>query len=354
MEEEFRQKMASTRTARTCRVLIGTALVSASVLAAPLTAGADPSGSPSSPPTIADVTTRLNQLAIANDKLTEAFDRATIELATAQRESVAAAKQASVAEIAFATAQHRLALSLASQYKGASFSHTAALLGSESGQSYLEKVQSLNFLAMHEQEIAAEAAVASAQAQQAEVTAARLVAAAAAKKASLANQRDHLSSEVAKQQQLLASLTAAQRAAYLAKGTPSSTQIATVSVSASPSSSKGAQAAVNAAMAQRGKPYVWGASGPDSFDCSGLTMYAWGQAGVNLPHDAAAQQGMGTPVNDPSQLQPGDLVFFGSPAYHVGMYIGNGMFVHAPTSGDVVKVTQLSVMSDYSGGRHFG
>jgi cell wall-associated NlpC family hydrolase len=106
-------------------------------------------------------------------------------------------------------------------------------------------------------------------------------------------------------------------------------------------------------MSQQGKPYVWGAAGPDSYDCSGLTMWAWAQAGVSLPHQSAEQQALGTPVSQ-GQLQPGDLVFFGSPAYHVGMYIGNGMMVHAPTTGDVVKVSPLAYMSDYSGATRVG
>src|SRR5205807_9412848 len=108
-----------------------------------------------------------------------------------------------------------------------------------------------------------------------------------------------------------------------------------------------AAAAVNAAMSQRGKPYVWGAAGPDSYDCSGLTMWAWGQAGVSLPHQSADQQAM-LPAVDRSQLQPGDLVFFGSPAYHVGMYIGNGNMIAAPHTGDVVRIEAVySAVSGY-------
>ena len=97
-------------------------------------------------------------------------------------------------------------------------------------------------------------------------------------------------------------------------------------------------------MAQRGKPYVWAAAGPGSFDCSGLTMYAYAAAGVSLPHSSRMQSQMGQPVSR-DQLQPGDLVFFYSPVSHVGIYIGNGQMVHAPTSGDVVKVASVDSMS---------
>jgi cell wall-associated NlpC family hydrolase len=107
-------------------------------------------------------------------------------------------------------------------------------------------------------------------------------------------------------------------------------------------------------MAQLGKPYVFAAAGPSSFDCSGLTMYAWAAAGVSIPHQSSAQFNLGTPV-PANQLAPGDLVFFYSDIHHVGLYIGNGNMVHAPTTGDVVKVTSVSVFgSDYMGARRLG
>ena len=95
-----------------------------------------------------------------------------------------------------------------------------------------------------------------------------------------------------------------------------------------------AGAAVQYALSQVGDAYVYGAAGPDAFDCSGLTMMAWAQAGVSLPHSSSAQMGSGTPVSQ-SELAPGDLVFYYSPVSHVGIYIGNGQIVHAanPTSG---------------------
>jgi cell wall-associated NlpC family hydrolase len=94
---------------------------------------------------------------------------------------------------------------------------------------------------------------------------------------------------------------------------------------------------VSYALAQVGDAYVYGAAGPSAFDCSGLMMMAWGQAGVGLPHSSSAQMGSGTPVSQ-SALQPGDLVFYYSPVSHVGMYIGNGMMINAPNFGEDVKV----------------
>jgi cell wall-associated NlpC family hydrolase len=111
-----------------------------------------------------------------------------------------------------------------------------------------------------------------------------------------------------------------------------------------------AQIAVDTALAQQGKPYVWGGAGPDSYDCSGLMQYAYAAAGISLPHSSSMQSTMGTPVAY-SDLQPGDLVFFYTPVSHVGMYIGNGQMVHAGTSGDVVKVVELAYMPDFNSAR---
>jgi cell wall-associated NlpC family hydrolase len=100
-------------------------------------------------------------------------------------------------------------------------------------------------------------------------------------------------------------------------------------------------AAATIALRYLGIPYLWGGASPATgFDCSGLVMYVYAQLGISLPHYAAAQYQLGTPV-DRSQLLPGDLVFFDA-LDHVGIYIGNGQFVHAPQTGDVVKITALA------------
>lgn len=105
--------------------------------------------------------------------------------------------------------------------------------------------------------------------------------------------------------------------------------------------STGAARAVEVALAQQGDPYVWAASGPNSFDCSGLVIYAYAQAGrPGLPHSSRALRSMSRSLSA-DQLQPGDLVFGGSPVHHVGIYVGNGQMVHAPHSGTVVKVTSM-------------
>jgi cell wall-associated NlpC family hydrolase len=108
---------------------------------------------------------------------------------------------------------------------------------------------------------------------------------------------------------------------------------------------------VGVAMRYLGVPYVWGGASPSGFDCSGLVMYAFGQIGVSLPHSSYAQYGYGTPVSR-GDLQPGDLVFFDGLG-HVGIYVGGGSFIHAPHTGDVVKISSMSgwYASTYVGAR---
>jgi cell wall-associated NlpC family hydrolase len=108
---------------------------------------------------------------------------------------------------------------------------------------------------------------------------------------------------------------------------------------------------VGIAMRYLGVPYVWGGSTPRGFDCSGLVMYVFAQIGISLPHSSYALFGMGTPVSY-DQLQAGDLVFFAG-ASHMGIYIGGGQFIHAPHTGDVVKISSMSgwYASTFAGAR---
>jgi len=109
---------------------------------------------------------------------------------------------------------------------------------------------------------------------------------------------------------------------------------------------------VETALAYHGIPYLWGGATPSGFDCSGLILYVYKQHGVTLPHYSGSQFLLGEKVA-PAALQPGDVVFFGSPIHHVGMYIGGGYFLHAPRTGDFVKISKLSGRSDYAGARRY-
>jgi cell wall-associated NlpC family hydrolase len=152
----------------------------------------------------------------------------------------------------------------------------------------------------------------------------------------LAQEKAAIEAKAAEADELLATLEAEQRQAMAQDQAPRPAQV-----------SGNAAAVVDHALGQVGKPYVWAAEGPDSYDCSGLTMMAWAQAGVSLPHSASAQMSSGTPVSQ-SELRPGDLVFYYSPVSHVGIYIGNGQIVDAANPSTGVRVASVTSMP-YSG-----
>lgn len=147
--------------------------------------------------------------------------------------------------------------------------------------------------------------------------------------------------KVADAEDMLSELEAERRAALREQQAEEATRSAP-RVAAAPVSGSAA-AAVDFAMDQVGDAYVYGAAGPDSWDCSGLTMAAWGAAGVSLPHSSSGQMSYGTPVSQ-SELQPGDLVFYYEPVSHVGMYIGNGQLVHASNPSSPVSTDPVDSM----------
>lgn len=146
---------------------------------------------------------------------------------------------------------------------------------------------------------------------------------------------------------LLAKLTAEERAAYEAQsgGAAPAGAPATATATAPPAPADGSRAARAVAFAYGaiGKPYVWGATGPGSFDCSGLTQAAWRSAGVSLPRTTYTQINAGQRVSR-DQLAPGDLVFFYSGVTHVGLYVGNGQMIHAPRPGSTVRLAPIDSM----------
>lgn len=170
-------------------------------------------------------------------------------------------------------------------------------------------------------------------------------------KKKMAREKAELDRNVAAAKDVLSTLTAAQRAAVNDDADHHGSDDASdAGTSPSPSpdapsvkASGRAKKAIDFAVAQLGDPYSYGANGPDSWDCSGLTGGAWGAAGVSLPRSSSAQAGAGSPVSRGS-LSPGDLVFYYSPVSHVGIYMGDGKLVHAPRSGKTVEIVSVDSM----------
>ncbi|OKJ03274.1 C40 family peptidase [Kitasatospora sp. CB01950] len=154
-------------------------------------------------------------------------------------------------------------------------------------------------------------------------------------------------SKLQEAQRLLATVSAADRA-EIVRGTDGSASrsASRVDPTTLPPATGAAKVAVEAALSKQGADYIWGASGPSTFDCSGLMVWAYAKAGVSLPRTSQEQATVGTNVGtDWHNAQPGDLVIYKSDRSHVAMYIGNGQVVHAPKAGDVVKVMKVDAIS---------
>ncbi|SFW87381.1 C40 family peptidase [Amycolatopsis australiensis] len=304
------------------------------------------------PPTGSDALAKYRELAAQAEKLNEDLLRAQDDLTAKQAEldkanaDVTAAKNAG-AQAAEAKQKYQTEVD---KFAGASFTSgvamnkLSALLAGTSTQDFLDRSSALEVIATHknaamdnltgaaDKAAAAEksATDAAKRAQDARDAAAKLASDIEAKKKNLQAQIDQIEAQSR-------NLSSTDKAAQKDTGGAAPTVKAP---------SAAAQKAVDAALSKLGSAYVWGATGPSTFDCSGLMQWAYKQAGISLPRTSAAQAGFGTPVSR-DQLQPGDLVAYYSPVSHIGMYIGDGKMVHAPTSGDVVKISPL--LSEYAG-----
>jgi cell wall-associated NlpC family hydrolase len=154
----------------------------------------------------------------------------------------------------------------------------------------------------------------------------------------LGDAKAQIQAKLAEATRLLNSLSAADRAALQQADQAASRGATRADLANLPPASGYAATAVAAALGKQGSLYVWGSNGPTTFDCSGLTQWAYAQAGVSLPRTTWDQALVGTRVPSLAQAQPGDLVIYGADQGHMGMYIGNNLVVHAPHAGAPVRV----------------
>jgi cell wall-associated NlpC family hydrolase len=313
------------------------------------------SAAPASHLTISQVQSQIAALNNRAERITESYDAANTSLQALQSKERVTNRLLAHDRAALALVQRRVSAGAAAAYKTGGLDPTLSLMSTGTPQAFLDQSSSLDEVARYEAN-----QVSTADAAQRDVAAAQVIHNAQVAQqrktlAAISAQRSQISGLLNEQQALLSRLKASQRAA-LAAQQQATVQHAVAQRSSyhAPSytgaASGRASAAVQYAYAQLGKPYVYGGAGPNSFDCSGLTMRAWGAAGVSLPHNAAAQQSMTHSVSL-SAMQPGDLVFFGSPAYHVGIYIGGGRMIAAPHTGTVVQIQSLSGYAPTSAGR---
>lgn len=271
--------------------------------------------------------------------VTEELNTARVQLEEREAAVAAAEQAAADAREQLASLDGQIRQLARAAYTGEGLTEFDLLLTSDSAEDFLSQLGTLEAIAGHTNDLVTQVAAASQAADTAQAAADDAAAQAQRAYDEVAAKQADLESQVADYQRQYADLTAEQQQQVLdAEAGP--TQAVPTSVAAT---SAAAQIAVDTALAQVGDPYVWGAAGPDSFDCSGLTMYAYAAAGIALPHSSRMQATMGRAVSV-AELQPGDLLFFYSPISHESMYIGNGMMVHAATSGTPVKVVALDSM----------
>jgi cell wall-associated NlpC family hydrolase len=314
----------------------------------------------------------IHALDVQMEKAIEAYNGATDQLAAIERESNLNAEHLVIAKHNLSVSQRRLGARLRSMYTTDSEedSTLAILLGSHSIGDFLNRVETVNSVSSQDAQVIAEVkqfkhetVVRAAQLKVAHARQEKIVAERAAAKeqveAGLAERQRMLDSikgeidrlqreEQARQARLAAEararLQAQQQAQQRAVQQAQSQDVVGASAVspdgvvtvAPPSQYTGV---VGIAMQYLGVPYVWGGASPSGFDCSGFVMFVFAQVGVSLPHHAASIYNYGVPVSR-DQLEPGDLVFFDGLG-HMGIYIGNGQFIHAPHTGDVVKISSL-------------
>jgi cell wall-associated NlpC family hydrolase len=238
-----------------------------------------------------------------------------------------------------ADARASIAARAAVAYVQGPATEVASLLAAGDPTDALERAQLLDLLATHDadQVLAARAIERSAQDRATDLAAVERKQAAILDQ--MADRKARIEQLIAQTEQTLAQLRAAERRRAAAANRPTTAPSADTSSPTPPPKavSGNVGAVIRYAYAQLGKPYQWGATGPGSFDCSGLTMMAWAQAGVSLPHSSRAQIGIGRQVTK-SELQPGDLIFRYSPISHVSLYVGNGEQISATHTGSTVKL----------------
>jgi cell wall-associated NlpC family hydrolase len=272
----------------------------------------------------------------------------------------------------FSQAQRALARRLVAMYtSGDQQSSLAVILGARSLDDLISRIQTMN--SMSKQDSALIHEVAGFQHQivhrrtllrRERVRQNRLVAERAAERNQIQGRlaserrlygsvRSQLRSMIAQQQ---AAQAAAARTARAAAQAQAAAPVPSVGIARPPGAVPGARysSVVSIAMRYLGTPYVWGGASPSGFDCSGLVMYVYAQVGISLPHYTVGQWDYPNAVSVPrSELEPGDLVFFAGLG-HVGIYVGGGQFIHAPHTGDVVRIDSLSegwYSSEYDGAK---
>ncbi|MFC9464676.1 C40 family peptidase [Streptomyces coelicoflavus] len=324
------------------RVTVLTTAAAAAVALSSQAANAAPSEKPSKDEVKAKV-----------DKLYEEAEQATEKYNGAKEKQEKLQKEISTIQDNVARGQEELNElrdglgSMASaQYRSGGIDPSLQLFLSADPDNYLDKASTLDQLSGQQVEALKKIQVKQRDLAQQRSEASEKLKDLSATRTELGNKKKEVQGKLSSAQKLLNTLTAQEKAALQKEeqraNRTSERQVLTGGKS-TPASGRAA-AAFAAAQSKIGTPYVYGATGPSSFDCSGLTSWAYAQAGVGIPRTSQAQTGAGTRISSASQLQVGDLVFFFSDLHHVGLYAGNGQVLHAPRTGTNVRYESMGTI----------
>ncbi len=312
---------------RTLTALSGIALVAS--------LGVGSSGPAQAEPDIDDVQARVDRLYHEAEQASERLNDAKIELSELKSDLTSLSADQERQDASLEAARDDLQDSIVSQYQGQSLAAVGQVVVSDNPSDFLSGLSTMSaYQGVQAELFDAFATQAKALDIRADATSDRL-AEIRRTEALLVEEKAEIDAKHGEAEELLDRLQAEEREALLTRGA--------IRLPSGLETSGRASEALRYAMAQVGDSYVYGAAGPSAFDCSGLTMMAWAQAGVGLPHSSSAQYSSGPHVAA-SELRPGDLVFYYSPISHVGMYIGNGLIVHAANPGAGVRVSELYSM----------
>lgn len=307
------------------------------------------------PSTSAEAAGQLKTLSARLQLVSNQYVAAQKVLVTRTAQAKTAGARAEATTRAAAGYQDRIKQLVGSQARTAPFGSFGAMMTSNSPGQFAAQASLIDVMSSRRAAVVRASASAGATAAKANADAKAAVVAAAKLTRDLAAKKTELTKESAQSKVLFDRLSLTEQRTVLAdagstepRASRSEPRTDPAPPAGSVPASKRAGVAVATARAQIGKPYVTGGNGPGSFDCSGLTKYAWAAAGVTIPRVSRDQYAAGTKVAR-ADLQPGDLVYFGSPVYHVALYIGDGQMITAPQPGDVVKYQAVSVFPDYRG-----
>ncbi|GAA2234203.1 C40 family peptidase [Streptomyces amakusaensis] len=283
------------------------------------------------------------------DRLFEEAESATERYNAADERSVKLRRTLSRAQDGVARGQenvNRMRQALGSvagaQYRSGGMEPALILLFSSDPDSYLSRAEALERLGERQNAVLREFRVVHRELVQERSEAARALAELERTRAAVARSKRVVERKLAEAQRLLNTLTARERDKFTRSSRSDRDRAAPGAVGAQAASSRAA-AALGAARAAVGRPYVWGANGPSGFDCSGLTQWSYAQAGVALPRTSQAQRNAGRQVSL-AEARPGDLITYRSDASHIGMYVGNGQVLHAPYPGASVRYDPVGMM----------